>query len=94
MGVINRIPFVNHLGRCGLFTWVVLIAFALMFRRKEFAGMILCVPLFVAILICIASPVNGLQRYMWCVMGTIWVPLAALFSRKETKEEVKECMIE
>lgn len=94
LGVINRIPFVNHLGRCGLFTWVVLIAFALMFRRKEFAGMILCVPLFVAILICIASPVNGLQRYMWCVMGTIWVPLAALFSRKETKEEVKECMIE
>lgn len=46
LGVINRIPFVNHLGRCGLFTWVVLIAFALMFRRKEFAGMILCVPLF------------------------------------------------
>ena len=94
VGVMNRIPLVNHLGRCGLFTWVVLIAFALMFRRKEFAGMILCVPLFVAILICIASPVNGLQRYMWCVMGTIWVPLAALFSRKETKEEVKECMIE
>ena len=94
LGVINRIPFVNHLGRCGLFTWVVLIAFALMFRRKEFAGMILCVPLFVAILICIASPVNGLQRYMWCVMGTIWVPLAALFSRKETKEEVEECMME
>ena len=94
LGVINRIPFVNHLGRCGLFTWVVLIAFALMFRRKEFAGMILCVPLFVAILICIASPVNGLQRYMWCVMGTIWVALAALFSRKETKEEVEECMME
>ena len=92
--VINRIPFVNHLGRCGLFTWVVLIAFALMFRRKEFAGMILCVPLFVAILICIASPVNGLQRYMWCVMGTIWVPVAALFSRKQTKEEVEECMME
>ena len=92
--VINRIPFVNHLGRCGLFTWVVLIAFALMFRRKEFAGMILCVPLFVAILICIASPVNGLQRYMWCVMGTRWVPVAALFSRKQTKEEVEECMME
>lgn len=89
LGVINRIPIVNHLGRCGLFTWVVLIAFVLLFRRKEFSGMILCAPLFCAILICIASPVNGLQRYMWCVMGTIWVPLAVLFSKKETTEELE-----
>ena len=86
---VQKIPIINHLGRCGVFTWAVVIAFALLFRRREYSKMLLCVPLFCAILICIASPVNGLQRYMWCVMGSVWIPIAACLSKKEQMNNVK-----
>lgn len=37
-------------------------------KKKNIKKILVSAPLYLSILVCIASPVNGLQRYAWVIM--------------------------
>lgn len=58
-----RLPFIRYLTMPGLYTWIVLAAAAALIRNRKFSGIILLIPEFLDILICIASPLCNAMRY-------------------------------
>ncbi|MBQ9020545.1 MAG: hypothetical protein IJ113_00820 [Eggerthellaceae bacterium] len=78
--LVTNVPILNILNRCGFFTWVLLLCLCSALVRRQPKEIMAAIPLIISILVCIASPVNGLQRYMWPVMAAIWVPIALSFA--------------
>lgn len=79
---ITKLPILNLLNKCGFYTWMLLILITLFIKNKKYNYIILSIPLIILILVCIGSPVNGLQRYMWPVMATITLLIACIFEKE------------
>lgn len=64
-----KLPMFAQLMNPGSYTWLLLIMTVYLIYRKKIKGTVLFIAPFMNILICIASPVNGLVRYALPLMG-------------------------
>lgn len=64
-----KIPILSQIMNPGSYTWLLILLAAYMMYRKKTKGIFMYVAPFMNILVCIASPVNGLIRYMLPVMA-------------------------
>ena len=60
---LRQTPGIGLLWNIGTYTWIVLFLSALALYQKKYYLIIGCVPTFMNILCCVASPVNGFTRY-------------------------------
>lgn len=82
---VTALPLLNLLNRCGFYTWILLLCILSFLIRKRSRELVVVAPLVATVLICIASPVNGMHRYMWPVMATVVIPLAMLYAGELNK---------
>mgnify|MGYP001068729127 CR=1 FL=1 len=78
---VKRIPGVGMIYGTGLYTWILLAVFGAFVVKKKYHAMVLPVPLLVSLLVCIASPVNGCQRYMLPILVSLPVLVCWIFER-------------
>ena len=65
--VIRVIPIIGLFFNCGTYTWILIFdCLILIYKRKK--EILLLAPLYLILLVCIASPVNALIRYMIPIM--------------------------
>lgn len=64
-----KLPVFAQLMNPGSYTWLLLIMTTYLIYRKKTKGIVLLIAPFMNVLICIASPVNGLVRYTLPLMG-------------------------
>lgn len=82
IGFVNGIaslPFINMFLNDSLAIWLGILMAAFMWRKFGFKYLIPIIPIFMNLLICIASPVNGLIRYSGCVVFAIYILLTYYF---------------
>lgn len=82
---VKRIPGVGMIYGTGLYTWILLAVFGAFVVKKKYHAVVLSVPLLVSLLVCIASPVNGCQRYMLPILVSLPVLVCWIFER-DTEE--------
>lgn len=79
------IPVLSLLFNTAIYTWITLFAALMFLIRKKYKFLIIIIPSMLNILICIASPVNGVLRY---VLPTIVItPLMLGIMLKYTNKE-------
>ena len=82
IGFVNGVaslPFINMFLNDSLAIWLGILMAAFMWRKFGFKYLIPIIPIFMILLICIASPVNGLIRYSGCVVFAIYILLTYYF---------------
>ena len=82
IGFVNGVaslPFINMFLNDSLAIWLGILMAAFMWRKFGFKYLIPIIPIFMNLLICIASPVNGLIRYSGCVVFAIYILLTYYF---------------
>lgn len=57
------IPIIGLISNIGFNTWILFFITAYMFHKKKYYGIIYLLPSYVALLVCMASPVNAYFRY-------------------------------
>lgn len=75
---IANFPLVNILINDALCVWVSLLMFLVFIYKKKYAFAIPFIPIALNVLVCIASPVDGLNRYSGCIVFTTYC-IALLF---------------
>lgn len=58
-----RLPLVKYLCTPGLYTWILLAAAFFLWKKKKHSALILLVPSFMNVLVCLASPMANAIRY-------------------------------
>lgn len=58
-----KLPLAKYLCTPGMYTWIVAILAMLLIKKRKFSALILFVPSFMNILVCLASPLAGAIRY-------------------------------
>ena len=82
--LVRAIPGINLLGRCGFYTWILLILTGIFLKNRNWNKIVAMAPLWVNVLLfCLLSPINGLQRYDWPVMAAIPLCVALLFTSEQ-----------
>lgn len=76
----RQVPAVSLLYSPAAYTWMLIILCGLLLRKKRFKALVALVPALLTVLICCASPVNGLVRYMLPVMATLPLLIGWTFS--------------
>ncbi len=86
--LVRALPGINLLGRCGFYTWILIIISALLLKRRQWNHFIALAPLwFNTLLFCLVSPINGLQRYDWPVMAAIPICFGIALTRHSTVQK-------
>lgn len=67
--IAERMPVISLLYNTGSYTYIVMAITAALMKRKRGNMLWAMLPIFMVILICLASPVNGYMRYMMPVMA-------------------------
>ncbi len=57
------LPLIQYLAAPGFYTWILLILAFLLLKKHRYESLILFVPAFMNLLVCLASPVAGTMRY-------------------------------
>lgn len=68
--ILRVIPIIGLLFNCGTYTWILILDTLLLLINNKKKILILS-PLYFVLLVCVASPVNALVRYMIPIMITI-----------------------
>ena len=90
-----RIPGVGLLYSPAVYTWALIIMFVLLLRKKRIKALIGLVPALLTVLICCASPVNALVRYMLPVMATLPLLIGwTLYQLRLAKDEEQQLLLE
>ena len=76
---VVSLPFINLFINTSLAIWLSILIAAFMWQKFGFKYLIPIIPIFMNLLICIASPVNGLIRYSGCVVFAIYMLLTYYF---------------
>lgn len=61
----NKIPGLAQIGNAGTYTWLLIILAGYLIHRKRWKGILAMAAPFLNVAVCIASPVNGLFRYVF-----------------------------
>lgn len=84
-------PFLRYLTMSGLYTWIVIVCFALLVKYKRKEAVFLLVPEIMTILVCLASPLcNGLRYELPVVFVT---PLIISWTWQQVQSAVGRCRI-
>jgi hypothetical protein len=76
--LLTHLPVVSILCSCAFFSWLLIIAFMVMWRKNKLKYIFLLMPSIVSLLVCIASPYNGIDdfRYMFPIAFVLPVVVA------------------
>ena len=84
----RNIPFIGLLFASGTYTWVLIALALLLIYFKKYKELVILIPLFVSILVCIASPVNAYVRYTLPIMMSLpFVLFILLFENNNIRLE-------
>jgi len=83
----RQVPAVSLLYSPAAYTWILIVLCGLLLRKKRFRALVGLVPALLTVLICCASPVNGLVRYMLPVMATMPLLIGWTLSMLRPAEE-------
>ncbi len=61
--VFPKIPIVGLISNIGFNTWILFFLTTYLIYKKKYKGIIYIIPSFIALLVCVASPVNAYFRY-------------------------------
>lgn len=64
-------PLIRYMSMPGLYTWIVMLCGVYMLKKKVYGPLILLVPEFANILVCIASPLSNAIRYELPVVASV-----------------------
>lgn len=81
----RKIPGLAQLINPATYTWLLMIGIGYLCYQKKYKGILALVAPFLNILVCIASPVNGLLRYSFPLIGCTPVIIYWCLFYKETK---------
>lgn len=76
---IQEIPIVRLGYQAGVYTWLSIIMAWIIIRKRKYTGLVILAPVFISILVCIASPVANCVRYMLPVMAVL--PIVISYTR-------------
>lgn len=65
---LRNMPVIGLLFSCGLYTWFLIVITLVLWYFRRIREIAILVPLYVIVLVCVASPVNAFVRYMLPVM--------------------------
>lgn len=85
--VFWTVPFIFILYSCPFYTWLILLVCTYYLSRGRLRPLIALAPLVINILVCMASPVNGMFRYFLPVVAAM--PLVFIFSAKQAADNKK-----
>lgn len=92
---VRAVPGINLLGRCGFYTWILLVLTGIFLKNRNWNKFVAMAPLWINVLLfCLLSPINGLQRYDWPVMAAIPICVALLFTREQGVRKKKNHELE
>lgn len=84
-----RLPLVKYLCTPGLYTWILLILTFFLWKKKKYAAIILMIPSFVNVLVCLASPMANAIRYELPTVAVIPLLLGwTVYSLHATSQEM------
>lgn len=84
----DRIPGLALLGNAGAYTWLLIILAGYLIHRKRWKGILAMAAPFLNVAVCIASPVNGLFRYVFPLAACI--PVVIYWCLEYGEKEVME----
>ena len=59
----QQLPLIKYLCTPGLYTWIIVLLTKMLLKRRKYSALILFVPSFMNILVCLASPMASAIRY-------------------------------
>ena len=68
--IFIQFPLLNMLNMAGLYTWILMICFVQLLRKKKYSALLLFIPGIMNVLISIASPLCASTRYELPVIAT------------------------
>lgn len=85
--IFIQFPLLNMLNMAGLYTWILMICFVQLLRKKKYSALLLFIPGIMNVLISIASPLCASTRYELPVIATTALILGytLILSRKKTE---------
>lgn len=78
--MLRNMPFIGLLFSCGLYNWILIGLTLIMIYFKKIREIILLIPLYTILFVCIASPVNSYVRYMLPIMLSLPFVLSFLIN--------------
>ena len=65
--LLTHFPVISIFSSCAFFTWITILLFMLLWKKKEMKKIFLLIPVIVSLLVCFAGPLNGINdfRYMF-----------------------------
>lgn len=86
-----RLPLIKYLGSPGLYTWVVIVLSTMLLKRRNFSSLILFIPSYINILVCLASPLSDAIRYELPTVASVPLLIGwTYFSMKQSKKIAEE----
>lgn len=85
--ILSVAPYIYILYGCAFYTWLFLLFAVYFFRRKDKKALLALIPSFMVVLICIASPANGLFRYYMPAVMSLPALFAFLAARAGNRKE-------
>lgn len=82
----SRIPVIGLIANIGFNTWLVFILFMYCWHRKEYKKLVIYLPAFISILVCVASPVNTYFRYALPYILAMPIMIANILENKVKKD--------
>ncbi len=79
---LRNMPMIGLLFSCGFYTWILMVVTLMLWYVRRKREMVILVPLFVIVLVCMASPVNAFVRYMQPIMLTLPFVIGWMFKSK------------
>ena len=73
--------------QAGVYTWLSIIMTWIIIRKRKYTALVILAPVFISILVCIASPVANCVRYMLPVMAVLPIVISYTRSTCFTKTE-------
>ncbi|MCM1053691.1 MAG: DUF6020 family protein, partial [Ruminococcus sp.] len=83
--LLSKTPFMNLLYTPAFYVWILIFVSFYLLNKKQKEIFLYFVPLYVVILTCIISPVNGHMRYLQPLMVSTPFLISILFKEKEAR---------
>lgn len=84
---VATIPFINVFLSSAVAVWICLLMGVVLWYRYGFKYLIPIIPIFMNLMVCIASPVNGLVRYSGCIVFATYLLVCYYFYILKNGEE-------
>jgi len=84
------IPIIGWISNIGFNTWILFFLVTYLIYKKKYRGIIYLIPSYIALLICVASPVNAYFRYAMPIVFALPLTLALFYDYIRERSEIYE----